>query len=164
MLISDIRALPRLAYPPARLQLEATPHVRVLDVLRRRWVAMTPEEWVRQHVVHWLVDVAGYSVHRMSNELGIKLNGTRRRCDTVVYNDTGRAAMIIEFKAPHIPLTQAVLEQALRYDMVLQTGYIVITNGIRTVVATLRRNADGTLAGADFSAQWPPYEAVRQAR
>ena len=102
----------------------------IFDDLRRKYVALTPEEWVRQHFVHYLVDYKGYPAGLIANEIQINLNGTKKRCDTVVYDRTIRALMIVEYKAPTIEITQKVFDQITRYNMVLKVQYLIVSNGL----------------------------------
>ena len=92
----------------------------VFDELRRKYVALTPEEWVRQHFVHYL-----------ANEISLTLNGTAKRCDTVVYDRQARPRVIVEYKAPHIEITQKVFAQISRYNMVLRVDYLIVSNGLQ---------------------------------
>lgn len=103
----------------------------IFDSIRRRYVALTPEEWVRQHFVNFLIAHKGYPRELMANEVPITLNGTRKRCDTVLYKRDLSARMIIEYKAPGVDITQAVFNQIMRYNMVLRVEYLVISNGIQ---------------------------------
>ena len=103
----------------------------IFDSIRRRYVALTPEEWVRQHFVNFLIAHKGYPREWMANEVPITLNGTRKRCDTVLYKRDLSARMIIEYKAPDVDITQAVFNQIMRYNMVLRVEYLVISNGIQ---------------------------------
>lgn len=103
----------------------------IFDVIRRRYVALTPEEWVRQHFVHFLLTYKGYPQALMANEVQLQLNGTKKRCDTVLYWRDLTARMIIEYKAPEIEITQAVFDQITRYNMVLKVDYLVVSNGMR---------------------------------
>ncbi|MDE6172075.1 type I restriction enzyme HsdR N-terminal domain-containing protein [uncultured Bacteroides sp.] len=103
----------------------------IFDVIRRRYVALTPEEWVRQHFVHFLLDYKGYPQALMANEVQLQLNGTKKRCDTVLYRRNLTAQMIVEYKAPDIEITQAVFDQITRYNMVLKVDYLVVSNGIQ---------------------------------
>ena len=103
----------------------------ILDPIRKRYVALTPEEWVRQHFVHFLIAYKEYPLALMANEVLVKLNGTQKRCDTVLYRRDLTARMIIEYKAPHIEISQAVFDQITRYNMVLKVDYLVVTNGIQ---------------------------------
>ena len=102
----------------------------ILDVIRRQYVALTPEEWVRQHFVHYLITHKGYPQSLMANEVQLKLNGMSRRCDTVVYDRTLMPRVIVEYKAPKVNITQKVFDQICRYNMVLHVDYLIVTNGI----------------------------------
>ena len=102
----------------------------IFDVIRRKYVALTPEEWVRQHFVHYLMEHLGYPKELLANEVEISLNGTSKRCDTVLYNRDLSARMIVEYKAPDIQITQQVFNQIMRYNMVLHVDYLVVSNGI----------------------------------
>lgn len=101
----------------------------VLDPVRRRWVALTPEEWVRQQVIHYLHFQLGYPLELMRVEGAITVNGMTRRCDIVVYDQTVRPALIVECKQPQVAITQKVADQACRYNLVLHVPYIYLTNG-----------------------------------
>jgi len=101
----------------------------VLDIVRHRWVALTPEEWVRQQVVHRLHHTLGYPLELMQVEGAITLNGMTRRCDIVVYNREVRPLMIVECKKESVPLSQKVIDQASRYNRVLQVPFLLLTNG-----------------------------------
>lgn len=106
--------------------------VKILDVLRHKFVALTPEEWVRQHFVHFLMTDKGYSPTLMANEVAVTLNGMSRRCDTVVYRQEGlKPLMIVEYKRPDVHITQKVFDQICRYNMVLEVEYLVVSNGLR---------------------------------
>ena len=105
----------------------------VLDPVRRRWVALTPEEGVRQWVIGLLHERYGYPLELMQVEGAISVNGMTRRCDIVVYRD-GRPWMIVECKKCEIPLTQKVCDQACRYNTVLRVPYLTLTNGKQQVI------------------------------
>lgn len=105
---------------------------RVFDRLRGKYVALTPEEWVRQHFVAYLTGSLGYPSALMGNEVALTLNGTSRRCDTVVFSPNGlKPVMIVEYKAPHIEISQPVFDQIVRYNMVMRARWLVVSNGIR---------------------------------
>lgn len=103
----------------------------IFDTIRKRYVALTPEEWVRQHFVHFLITYKGYPSALMANEVLLQLNGTQKRCDTVLYRRDLSARMIVEYKAPHIEITQAVFDQIARYNLVLKVDFLVVSNGIQ---------------------------------
>ena len=104
--------------------------MEIYDSLRRKYVALTPEEWVRQHFVNWLISDKEYPTSLMANEAGIKLNSLTRRCDTVVYDQHLDPLMIIEYKESNISITQDVFDQVVRYNTVLKVPYIVVSNGV----------------------------------
>lgn len=102
----------------------------IFDVLRKKYVALTPEEWVRQHFTHFLLKEKGYPQGLLANEIQVNLNGTRKRCDTVLFRRDLTARMIVEYKAPSVEITQAVFDQITRYNMVLKVDYLVVSNGL----------------------------------
>lgn len=102
---------------------------QVFDRLRRRMVACTPEEFVRQMFVDYLIDTLGYPEGLMANEISITLNGMARRCDTVVFSRDRSPLMIVEYKAPDVAVTEKVFNQIARYNLVLKAPYLVVTNG-----------------------------------
>ncbi|HBK32198.1 MAG TPA: hypothetical protein DDZ96_04605 [Porphyromonadaceae bacterium] len=102
----------------------------IFDPLRRKYVRLTPEEWVRQHFVHYLISEKNYPASLMANEAGIKLNSLFRRCDTVVYNHQLEPVMIIEYKEPGVTLSQEVFDQIVRYNIVLKVDYLIVSNGM----------------------------------
>lgn len=104
---------------------------QIFDILRHRFVALTPEEWVRQHFVHFLIRHKGYPSALMGNEISITLNGTARRCDSILYSKDGTPVMIMEYKAPTVPVTQKVFTQICSYNYVLRVPYLVVSNGIK---------------------------------
>ena len=102
----------------------------IFDIIRKRYIALTPEEWVHQHFVSYLIPYKGYPLGLIGNEISLRLNGQNRRCDTVIYDIYGSPLMIIEYKAPHITLNQEVFNQVIRYNIALKVKYLVVSNGI----------------------------------
>ncbi len=102
---------------------------RVFDIVRRRWVALTPEEWVRQNVINMLHYRCLYPLELMQVEAAITLNGLTKRCDIVVYDRSVHPWMIVECKKESVPINQKVVDQACRYNLVLQVPYLFLTNG-----------------------------------
>ena len=102
----------------------------IWDRLRERWVALTPEEWVRQHFVEWLITDKQFPAALMGNEVSLTQNGIARRCDTVVADRTGQPLVIVEYKAPNINVTQKTFDQIVRYNMVLKARYLIVSNGL----------------------------------
>ena len=115
----------------------------VFDIIRKKHVALTPEEWVRQHVIHYLLGHLKYSSGLMAVETLVKVNGLSQRADIVVYDRKGKPAMIVECKAPEVKIDNSVFEQAARYDMKLGVKYLLISNGLRHYCALLNRD-EGT--------------------
>lgn len=113
---------------------------KIYDPLRKKYVALTPEEWVRQHFVNYLVMEKNYPKEMIANEVPIKLHNTTKRCDTVLYNKYMEPFMIVEYKAPTVEITQQVFEQILRYDIVLHVKYLVISNGLRHICCEIEKD------------------------
>lgn len=121
----------QLNLPPADLRLsQREGQTYVFDTLRRRHIRLTPEEWVRQHFVHFLINHKGYPQEMLANEVSLSLNSTTKRCDTVLYDTEAHPRMIIEYKAPHIALSQRVFDQISRYNIVLRVPYLIVSNGL----------------------------------
>ena len=106
-------------------------HLTIFDVLRRKYVALTPEEWVRQHFVHYLIGHKGYPQTLMANEIQLAIGNKKLRCDSVLYDRSLKPRMIIEYKAPTINITQKVFDQITVYNMLLHVDYLVVSNGIK---------------------------------
>lgn len=102
----------------------------IFDVLRKKYVALTPEEWVRQNFISYLLNFKGYPKGLLANEIQINLNGTKKRCDSVLFNRDLTARMIVEYKAPSVPITQNVFDQITRYNVVLKVDYLIVSNGL----------------------------------
>ena len=126
----------------------------ILDPIRRQYVALTPEEWVRQHFVHFLTGHKGYPWSLMANEVQLKLNSMSRRCDTVVYDRSLHPRVIIEYKAPTVNITQKVFEQICRYNMVLQVDYLIVSNGLAHYCCRI----DYSTRSYSFLEEIPSYE------
>ena len=152
---------PRLNLPPCPLRFSSDRGRRTLfDPLRRKYVALTPEEWVRQHFVHFLSSEKGIPSELMANEVSITLNAMARRCDTVVYDRHLRPIAIVEYKAPSVSVTVEVFEQAARYNMVLGVPYLIISNGLRHF-CFYRDGDTGSYTSIDHI---PTYEEMLLAR
>lgn len=104
----------------------------IFDGIRRRWLVLTEEEWVRQNMVAYFLSIR-YPKEAMALEKAIVVNGLKKRFDLLLYNKLHQPWMLVECKAPQVPLTEDVLQQALRYNMVVPANWIVITNGEKTV-------------------------------
>lgn len=103
----------------------------IYDVIRKKYVALTPEEWVRQHVVHFLIKYKSYPASLIAVEKEIDLYGLRRRFDLVCYDREGTPYLIVECKAPTVELSQKVFDQVFGYNLIMAARYIAVTNGIK---------------------------------
>ena len=104
--------------------------VYILDILRKKYLLLTPEEWVRQHFVHYLINDLDYPKSLIKIEGGLKFNALSKRSDIVVFSREGSPWMLIECKAPDVKLRQATIEQAATYNHTLRAKFLVITNGM----------------------------------
>lgn len=121
----------QLNLPDYPIKLGGTPDMpTIYDTLRRKYVKLTPEEWVRQHFVHMLVERKGYPGALMANEVALKVGEKLLRADTVLYDSRLRPRMVIEYKAPHVAITQAVFDQIATYNLLLRVDYLVVSNGL----------------------------------
>lgn len=108
-------------------------HPTIFDTLRRRYVALTPEEWVRQHFVHYLIEHLGYPSGLLANEVQLQVGDKHLRCDTLLYNKDLQPQMIIEYKAPSVTLTQRVFDQITVYNLLLHVPYLIVSNGLQHI-------------------------------
>ena len=122
----------RLNLPPYEFKTrQADGKTYILDILRRRFIALTPEEWVRQHFVHYLIEHKGYPAALMANEMSLSIGNKKLRADSVLYNRHLQPRMITEYKAPTIEITQKVFEQIAAYNLLLHVDYLVVSNGLQ---------------------------------
>ena len=128
----------------------------IFDSLRKRYVALTPEEWVRQHFVNYLISQLHYPAALMANEISITLNGMTRRCDTVVYSRDLEPLAIIEYKAPSVSISQKVFEQAIAYNHVLRVPYIIMSNGLMHYCCHI----DYAQMSSEFLRELPDYATL----
>jgi hypothetical protein len=94
-------------------------------------VALTPEEWVRQHFTHWLVEHKGYPKGLLGNEIELRIGEKRLRCDSILYNEKALPRMIIEYKSPSVSVTQRVFNQISTYNLLLHVDYLMVSNGVQ---------------------------------
>ena len=121
----------RLNLPPYPIKIQEKGEKRqIFDFLRRKWVALTPEEWVRQHFTHYLTEQKGYPKTLLANEVELRIGEKRLRCDTLLYNKELRPRMIVEYKAPTIQIQQKTFDQISVYNLLLKVDYLVVSNGL----------------------------------
>ena len=147
----------RLNLPPFEIKLRGTKaQPQIFDILRKKYIALTPEEWVRQHFVHFLVEHKGYPAALMANEIQLKAGEKTLRADSVLYSRDLKPRMIIEYKAPHIPITQKVFDQISIYNMLLHVDYLVVSNGLQHYICKMDYNDKKYLFLEDI----PDYEEL----
>ena len=130
-----------LKYPPFDVRVRnGIGQTSIFDALRKKWLVLTPEEWVRQHLLNYLVHEKKYPASIIAIEKEISLNDVKKRFDVVVYNKQKQPALIIECKAPFIELDKTVIEQVQRYNLVLKANYIMVTNGMSDLVLDKNNN------------------------
>ena len=130
----------------------------IYDPLRKKEVALTPEERVRQWFVGVLSRQLDVPLHMMISEAGFKLGGKQFRADIIIYDRKASPLAVVECKRPEVELTGEVLDQAIRYNMVLNVSYIFITNGTKTYICR-RKEQDGS-AGYEFIDKAPAYQEM----
>ena len=104
--------------------------VSIFDEIRKKFIILTPEEWVRQHVVQFLMQEKKYPKSLINVEKVLHVNGLRKRYDIVIFNPNGAIHALIECKAPHITISQATFDQIAQYNMTLQSQFLMVTNGL----------------------------------
>ena len=102
----------------------------IFDPLRKKYVRLTPEEWVRQNFVQFLITGKNYSVSLIAVEAGVKVNNNPQRADLVIFDRSGIPALVAEFKAPEIKISQQTFDQIVRYNMQLKVPFLIVSNGL----------------------------------
>ena len=126
---------PQLNFPSYRFRVSDLGDVlRIWDELRRCWLVLTPEEWVRRHLIRFLVEQGGAAAPRISQEYPVCIQGMPQRADVVVFGRDGIPLLLAECKAPEVVVNDAVYAQAVRYNAVVGARYLVLTNGLRHYV------------------------------
>lgn len=111
----------------------------IFDVFRKKTVVLTPEEWVRQHLLWYFVEHLDFPKGLLAVEYSISVNQLKRRCDAVVFDKNKQAIMLIECKAPNVQLTEKTFNQIAQYNFKLNVDYLVLSNGLQHVIAKINR-------------------------
>ena len=119
--------------------------LQIFDVIRKKFVDITPEEWVRQHIIHYLIIYKQVPVSMISIEKQLLLNNTKRRTDIVIYNSNLTPLLIIECKAPQIKIDQLTVDQAFRYNIELNVPAIFLSNGLQHIFLKLENQGPKVL-------------------
>ena len=143
-----------LNLPPYPFKLtDRNGQLSVFDELRKKNIVITPEEWVRQHFVQYLINQKFYPRTLMKLEGGLRLNGMARRADIVVFNSAGKKILLVECKAPAVAVNQLVFDQAARYNMVHKVNLLAVTNGLQHYYCRI----DHQKESYDFLEELPAY-------
>ena len=127
----------------------------VFDRLRKQYVRLTPEEWVRQHFIHYLIEHKGYPEGLLANEVDVSLGNVSKRCDTVLYDTFLQPRMIIEYKAPTVAVSQKTFDQILRYNLSLHAPWLIVSNGLQHFCCSVDANGQ-----AAFEQEIPDYQTL----
>ena len=150
-----------LKLPPAELKIKKENGKEyVFDRLRKLYVRLTPEEFVRQHFVSFLITYKNYPQSRMANEIGIELGNVKKRCDTVLYDEYLHPLMIIEYKAPSVAINQNIFDQITRYNMCLNVPWLIVSNGIQHYCCQVDNKNGKSL----FCNEIPEHEELKELR
>lgn len=109
----------------------------IFDVIRKKELLLTPEEWVRQHCIQFLLQEKKYPVSLINVEKSIQVYGQMKRYDIIVFTPKGKVKILVECKAPHIPLDQAVFDQIARYNLQVDSEFLMVTNGLQHIYCQL---------------------------
>ncbi len=144
----------RLNFPPYEFRFKNKENkILVFDPIRKKFVVLHPEEWVRQHVIRYLIDGKGYPKSLVNVERKLLVNGLEKRYDVVVFDTMGQVDVLVECKAPEVAITQKTFDQIARYDLSLNARYLMVTNGHGHYFCQLDRQAGGYV----FLSDLPPY-------
>lgn len=145
--------------PPLKYQLkfrQTENKTEVFDLLRKKWLILTPEEEVRQKVILFLLNEKGFLPGRLASEYGLKVNQLVRRADIVAFDSFGHPLLIVECKAPSVKINQKVFDQIARYNLSLRVDYLVVSNGIQHYCCSM----DFNKSQYHFLKEIPDYESI----
>jgi len=117
-------------------------NTHIFDVIRKKFVVLQPEEWVRQHCLQYLIQEKNYPISLINVEKIILINGLKKRYDIVVFNPDGSLAVVVECKAPKVQISQSVFDQIARYNLTLKASYLMVTNGLNHYFCTMNHHLE----------------------
>ncbi len=129
---------------------------QIFDEYRRKYVKLTPEEWVRQNFLRFLKEEKGFPQELIAVETELKVNNLKKRCDAIVYSQKSKPLVIIELKAPHISITQEVFDQTAVYNSQLNVNFLIISNGIKHFCCRINQEN----SSYDFFEEIPCFKSI----
>jgi hypothetical protein len=152
-----MKTFEKLNFPEASLKIKYE-NVKpfVFDDIRKKWLVLTPEEWVRQHLVNYLIIHKSYPGSLISLEAGLKYNALSKRTDILVYNKMGNPLLVLECKASEVAITQKVIEQISVYNKTIGATYLCVTNGLKHYCWTFNEAQNNF----DFLKQIPDFKEI----
>jgi hypothetical protein len=112
----------------------------IFDVVRKKFVVLQPEEWVRQHCIQYLIQEKNYPISLINVEKVVLINGLKKRYDIVVFDSNGSLVLVVECKAPKVKISQTTFDQIARYNLTLKAHYLMVTNGLNHYFCTMNYN------------------------
>jgi len=144
----------KLNFPTYSFRLKNSENnTHIFDVVRKKFVVLQPEEWVRQHCVQYLIQEKKYPISLINVEKTVLVNGLKKRYDIVVFNPNGSLALVVECKAPLVNISQAAFDQIARYNLTLKAPYLMVTNGLNHYFCTMNND----LESFEFLESLPNY-------
>ena len=135
---------------------EENKKTKIFDEIRKKYLVLTPEEWVRQNVIKYLVEEKGYPKGLIAIEKGLSLNGLKKRTDILIYDKNGAPVLMVECKAPSIKINQDTFDQIGRYNINFKLPYLFVTNGMQHYIAKV----DFEEERFSFLKEVPNYESI----
>ena len=131
LVFSTFSPMQELNFPSYAFRLKSSENkTLIFDIIRKKYVVLTPEEWVRQHVLRFLLEEKNYPASLIAVERQLKIHTRTKRTDIVVYNTQGTPEVLIECKAPSVKITQDAFDQIARYNLTANASYLMVTNGL----------------------------------
>ena len=116
--------------------------IQIFDIIRKKFVVLEPEEWVRQHTIHFLITTKGFPKSLINVEKQLKVNGITKRYDLIVFNPDGTILLLVECKAPNVQINQKTFDQIAVYDRSLNATYLMVTNGLQHYYCQMDRKIE----------------------
>jgi len=145
-----------LNFPPYSFRLKNSENnTHIFDVIRKKFVVLQPEEWVRQHCIQYLIHDKNYPISLINVEKVVLINGLKKRYDIVVFNSDGSITLIVECKAPKVNISQSSFDQIARYNLTLNAPYLMVTNGLNHYFCTMNHD----MGNYEFLETLPNYNS-----